>query len=98
MMIIPMTFYNLPLLLACMALDGLFFLTTVLIVVKHWRTNTRSRAYVRLEEILEWPMSRAERMLRRLGKGPVPSWLPVVCVLLAYAICRHLLTVLFVGV
>ena len=97
MMIIPVTFYNVPLLLACTALDVLFFLTTVLVVVKHWRKDTRNRVYERLEVILEWPLERAERILCRLRNGSVPSWLPLVCVLLVYLICRHILTALIAG-
>ena len=97
MMIIPLTFYNVPLLLACTALDLLFFLTTVLVVVKHLRKDTRRRAYERLETILEWPLDGAERILHRLHKGSVPSWLPLVCVLLVYLVCRQILTSLIAG-
>lgn len=94
MIIIPITFYNAPLLLACTALDVLFFLTTVLVVVRRWRKDARSRIYERLEDFLEWPLDRAEQILCRLHKGPVPSWLPLVCVLSAYLICRNILTTL----
>ena len=94
MMIIPVTFYNVPLLLACTVLDLLFLLTTVIIVVKRWRKETRYRVYERLVAILEWPLDGAERILFRLRKGPVPSWLPPICVLLAYLACRHILTAL----
>ena len=97
MIIIPMTFYNIPLLLACTALDVLFFLTTVLVVVKRWRKDTRRRVYERLELILGWPLDGAERILRHLRKGSVPSWLPLVCVLLGYLVCRQILTALIAG-
>ena len=96
-MIIPVTLYNVPLLLACTALDLLFFLTTVLVVMKRWRKATRQRVYERLETILEWPLDGAERILCRLRKGSVPSWMPLVCVLLVYLVCRHILTILIAG-
>lgn len=97
MMIIPVTFQNVPLLLACTALDVLFFLTTVLAVVKRWRKDTRRRAYERLEAVVEWPLDQAERILRRLRNGSVPSWQPLVCVLLVYLISRHILATLIAG-